>query len=146
MKRNLVLAAVLLGIFLLVLPSQSAAIFVKADGDDSLNGLSWENAKKTVQAGINAAVSGDQVWVKSGIYIGCITHKSGVGLYGGFLGTDGETVATRNYKTNITVLDGNQAGNVITVPQYASSSTIIDGFTIRNGVEVSSVLGKYSSI
>ncbi|MCX6376182.1 MAG: chitobiase/beta-hexosaminidase C-terminal domain-containing protein, partial [Armatimonadetes bacterium] len=39
----------------------------------------------------------------------------------------------RNWTTNVTILDGNQAGSVVTSPPGATASTVIDGFTVRNG-------------
>ena len=103
-----------------------------ATGDDSENGFTWVAAKQTVQAGINAASANDQVWVTEDTYVEQITLKSGVALYGGFAG-DETLLEERDWQTNATILDGNQNGSVITIPAGATSSTRIDGFTIRNG-------------
>jgi len=85
-----------------------------------------------MQAGINAASSGWDVWVAQGTYVERITHKSGAGLYGGFAGT--ETVREqRNWAGNKSIIDGNQQGTVVTIPSGATASTIVDGFTIQNG-------------
>ncbi len=109
-----------------------AIIHVRTDGDDSLDGLSWAAAKKTVQAGIDTASAGDEVWVVQGAYVGCIVLKDRVGLYGGFAG-DEEARQARDSGSNPAVLDGNWAGTVVTVLAGTTTSTIIDGFTIRNG-------------
>ena len=125
-----VLAACLLGVAQL----EAATVHVSTAGNDGNNGQTWATAKKTVQAGLNAAASGDQVWVAAGTYVENITLKSEVGLYGGFAGTGTETdLVQRNWAVNVTVLDGNQAGSVVTAPLGATATTRIDGFTIRNG-------------
>ena len=127
---------VLSSIILLSLLSNStwAAVFHVngATGDDSENGFTWAGAKKTVQAGINAASANDQVWVTEGTYVEQITLKSGVALYAGFAG-DETLLEERDWQTNVTILDGNDNGSVVTIPSGASSSTKIDGFIIRNG-------------
>ena len=102
-------------------------------GNDANNsGLSWATAKVTVQAGLNAAVSGDEVWVAAGAYVERVTLKAGVALYGGFNGDETDRTQ-RNWTANRAILDGNAAGTVATAPTGATSSTRIDGFTIRNG-------------
>ncbi len=85
-------------------------IYVKPDGDDSKNGYTWGQAKKTVQAAINALAKADatakgEVWVAAGTYtpteyLGslttdeehkhplCFAMKNGISVYGGFAGTE----------------------------------------------------------
>ncbi len=130
--RAVLVGAVVAAVVLAAGPLQASTIYVSTAGNDVSDGLSWATAKKTVQAGLNAAASGDQVWVAAGTYYGSITLKAGVGLYGGF--ARGETdLSQRNWTVNVTVLDGNQAGSVVTCPSGATASTRIDGFTITNG-------------
>ena len=113
-------------------PAFSAVIRVRTDGNDLSNGSTWALAKKTIADALSASVSGNEIWVKAGTYTERITLKSGVGVYGGFAGT--ETSRTqRNWKTNVTIIDGNKAGSVVTSPRGATTTTRIDGFTIRNG-------------
>jgi len=110
----------------------AATIHVSAAGNDANDGLTWPTAKRTVQAGLNAAVSGDQVWVAAGTYVENITLTLGVGLYGGFAG--GETdLSQRNWTSNPTILDGNHAESTVTTLRDAGPNTRIDGFVIRNG-------------
>ncbi len=118
----------------------ATVIRVAPTGDDANDGLSWATAKRTVQGGLNAAVSGDEVWVAAGTYVERITLKAGVALYGGFAGSEAG-LAERNWAANVTVLDGNQGGSVVTSPWGATASTRIDGFTIRNGI--GAVSGSY---
>ncbi len=111
-------------------------LFVSPTGNDSQDGSSWTLAKQTVQAGLSAATSGDQVWVAKGIYTENITLTVGVGLYGGFSGSEDPSTydpADRDFETNETVIDGNQSGSVVLSPASATSDTLIDGFTLRNG-------------
>lgn len=50
--------------------SRATTIHVATTGNDANDGLSWENAKLTVQAGVTAAVAGDHplVLVSNGVY------------------------------------------------------------------------------
>lgn len=105
---------------------------VRPTGSDSADGLTWETAKRTVQAAIDAAVAGDEVWVQAGAYVQCIILKEGVKVYGGFAGTETQK-AQRDWTSNETILDGGQLGSVVTAPSGITSVAAIDGFTIRNG-------------
>ena len=74
--------------------------------------------------------------VAAGTYVGCITLKEDVGLYGRFAGTEDPAsfdLATRNLEANETILDGVEAGRVVTAPVGAAQTTRIDGFIITNG-------------
>ncbi len=94
--------------------------------DDSGDGLSWANAKKTLQAALDLAGSGDQIWMKAGTYkptteveesgtrYQTFQMKEGVAIYGGFAG--GEDPATfdladRDFVTNETILSGDLNGD-----------------------------------
>lgn len=96
------------------------------------DGSSWQNAKRTIQAGIGAAEAGYQVWVARGTYNGNIIIDKDIKLYGGFIGTEYQHNA-RDYINNITVINGNNNGSVIKVEPGITASTVIDGFTIQNG-------------
>ena len=102
------------------------------DGSDSNDGSMWELAKQTVTAGIEAVVSGDEIWVAKGIYIEQITPKLDTALYGGFTG--GETCKTQqNWTINITILDENQVGSVVTASQWSYKHHTDRRLIIRNG-------------
>ncbi len=75
----------------------------------------------TIQAAINAANTGDRVLVAPGTYIENINFN-GKGI-----------VVTSSQGPNITVIDGNQAGPVVTFDSDEDNSSSISGFTIRNG-------------
>ncbi|HEY3266232.1 MAG TPA: right-handed parallel beta-helix repeat-containing protein [Armatimonadota bacterium] len=101
-----------------------------ASGDDSKDGTTWAKAKQTIQAGIEAAAGGGEVWVAGGAYHELIVMRTAVALYGGFSGS--ETVRSgRNPATNATVIDGDNSGSVVTVPFSSGAAGVIDGFTIQ---------------
>lgn len=113
--------------------ASGAVIRVAKGGNNAFDGSDWSLAKGTVQAAITAASAGGEVWVAKGVYAENITLKGGVAVYGGFAG--GETARSqRNWGANVTVLDGNASGTVVTCPSGLTSTAAIDGFTIRNGL------------
>ena len=119
-------------------------VYVKPGGTGDQSGKDWNNAKPTIQAGLNATDTyhQTQVWVAKGTYSERITLKSGVALYGGFAGTEAQLSERPTFQraqpdANETVVDGGKAGSVVTIPSDATSATVIDGFTIRNGTGTS---------
>ncbi len=115
-----------------------SVIYVNCQSASDGPGNDWDHAFQTVTEGLANAVSGGEVWVAEGTYAESIILPSGVGVYGGFAGTE-TARSQRDWNANTTVLDGNQAGTVVTAPSGATQATCIDGFTIRNGS------GTYSS-
>ncbi|MEI6914693.1 MAG: hypothetical protein WCL39_06125, partial [Armatimonadota bacterium] len=114
--------------------ASSAIIRVKWDSPNNGPGNDWSHAYHTVTAGIAASVSGDEIWVagdNAHPYLERITLRSGAGMCGGFAGT--ETIrAERNWKTNVTILDAS-GGDVVRAESDAATTTVLDGFTVRNG-------------
>ncbi len=130
------LPACLLAVLLLCAPAAVATTFYvdAAQANDSSTGLSWGTAKKTVQAGITAASSGDAVWVKAGTYIETITMKSGVSLYGGFTGSEA-SVDQRNVLVNASILNATTLGTRLhVVTMNGLTNARIDGMTIEGGM------------
>ena len=158
MKKAL---AILILLFLCKLVNGTGTyIFVDAGRpDDSGNGLSWTTAKKTLQAALNIAVSGDNIWVKKGTYYPTSAYdltntsryyhfrmKNNVGIYGGFAGTEPTTfnLANRDLVTNETILSGDigtvgvRTDNCYHVFYHPDglgldSTAILNGFTISYG-------------
>jgi hypothetical protein len=129
-----------------------------AKTDDAGDGLSWANAKKTLQAAITIAGNGDQVWVKAGTHYPTVEvggtgdryktfqMKEGVEIYGGFVGTE-EELGDRNFEANVTVLSGDigtendNSDNCYHIFYHPSglnltSSAVLDGFTITGGMQI----------
>jgi hypothetical protein len=108
-------------------------VYVRTDGDDAHDGLTWATAKKTVNAGVLAAMStGGEVWVSAGTYTGHVLIPAFVYLYGGFAGN--ETIRdSRNVAQNPTVLDGGGISGVVVVKNAGYMVSAMDGFTIQNG-------------
>ncbi len=117
------------------------------------SGANWTDAYNDLQSALAIANAGTEIWVAKGTYYptrctSCTTLDrnisfeipDGVKLFGGFNGT--EAVQTdRNWIANLTVLSGdiNEDGAPIensysVVYSFnVSLSTIVDGFTIRDG-------------
>ncbi|MGI6653008.1 MAG: Ig-like domain-containing protein [Christensenellales bacterium] len=145
-KKAVFLALALL-VVLAALPWQGALAagtryYVKLGGDDSKDGLSWENAKANLKAVMDAAGFGDEIWVAAGTYSpggngGDTFHlKRGVKVYGGFAGNEGSpNERDLGNATNKTTLDG--GGNVYHVVtgglNATPTNTRLDGFTITGG-------------
>ena len=121
--------------------------------DNSGNGYGWGNAKRDIQAGIDAAPSGAEIWVKAGTYLPTVAPDgntsmadprdktfriavSDVKLYGGFNGYETQ-LSQRNIIANPTILSGDLDGPSGTADAYhvlftrgRSAACIVDGFTI----------------
>lgn len=152
-----------LGAYEADLPESGRVFYVKSDGNDTSDGLSWERALRTISAALEKAgqyptVSNrPQVWVAEGTY----THKSGdkvhdqyygykmvegVNVYGGFPSTGNPGEKDRNPKVFETILQAgdidpyqmvtNRAtsfGRVLVQPEDFTKETVWDGFTFKNG-------------
>jgi hypothetical protein len=121
----------------------------------SNDGSSWANAYRGVDgiaAAVTASVSGDEVWVAAGTYkptattsrTVSITLKTGVGIYGGFAGSE-TAREQRDVVANTTTVTGDLLGNDsgalnltdnsyhVFVGSAAAATAVLDGFTIRGG-------------
>ncbi|MVO09840.1 T9SS type A sorting domain-containing protein [Flavobacterium sp. TP390] len=140
-------------------------IYVNANATGNNDGTSWANAYTNLQTAIDNNFYKDDIWVAAGIY----TPTSGgrnstflisdrMNMYGGFNGTE-STLEQRDFRANVTVLNGDVNGNDNsnvnpTEPSRADnlyhiltlkgqiSNAIIDGFTFSganaNGTSVTS--------
>ncbi len=122
--------AVLAALTLLIctVPCSAGTVYVKWDSPGpTFDGTSWDTAFHTVQEGLNASVSGDEVWVARGTYVERITMKAGVVLYGGYSGSG----TARDMGIYLTALEGTGGFPVILCGAGITTTTVIDGFTIR---------------
>jgi hypothetical protein len=137
----------------------SARYYVTSEGAGT--GTSWTDALNDIQSALSMAVSGDEIWVKTGTYFAHASDStvsfsipSGVKLYGGFQGTeasisdrtksdlDGNGTVDPFEYTYASVLSGeiqsdgaaeNNTQHIVTIPSGAVSSTLINGFKIEGG-------------
>ena len=82
----------------------------------------------TIQGAIGAASNGDTVQVAAGTYVENLN----------FLGK--AITVTSDQGPNVTIIDGNQAGSVVTFVSGEGLQSVLNGFTVRNGNAASSVL------
>ena len=99
---------VLFSLALLPYPAYAATIHVPGD-------------QPTIQGGIYSAVAGDLVLVAPGTYL------ENIDFLGKAITVQGEAGA------DVTVIDGDQSGSVVTFSSGETASSVLEGFTIRNG-------------
>jgi len=121
--------------------------YVKPVAIGTGDGSSWENASSNIQAMINASASGNQVWIAAGTYplTATLQMKEGVNVYGGFYGNennvndraksdlDGNGTIEPWEFTHASVLDGQNARQVLNQPDDFTIETIYDGLTFIKG-------------
>lgn len=104
----------------LSLPSWSAVRYVCSSGC----------AYKTIQAAVNAAASGDEIWVVQGTYAENVNvfNKTSVTIKGGY---SDSSFTARNPSLYPTTIDGGKKASTLWV--YNSTGITVDGFIISNG-------------
>lgn len=131
--KNKIILWTIGSIMTIALPSVFAATwYVSPGGNDGNSGATWATAKKTIQAGVNAAFSNETVWVSNGTYsltnMLMVTNKCIVKSLNG---------------TGNTIIDCNGANTSNYSYIYLRHSTL-DGFMITNGVNTASGFTVYS--
>lgn len=120
--------------------SAASVVHVNIMAPPGGNGTSWASAMNSLEGALASTSSGDQVWIARGTYLvpffASFAVKSGVSLYGGFDGTE-STLDQAQPAVHQTTLKGASQGDPASgqpvVVVQGSSSTTIDGFTIRDG-------------
>ena len=104
-------------------PYEKEALYVNLLAEGANNGFSWVNAFTSLQSALDAASTGDTIWVAKGTYNpskeqdGTVDEsrkftfqmKNGIAIYGGFAGTETAFNERVNYGTgeiNETILSG----------------------------------------
>src|SRR4051812_10536783 len=139
------------------LPAHAAGvIYVVPGGAGAQTGADWASAKD-LQAALQSAASGDQIWAKAGVYkpttgsdrSATFQMKSGVKIYGGFVGTETD-LSQRDPATHISTLSGDLLGNDsgaatgnnatrsdnsyhVVSSSGTNATAMLDGFTITAG-------------
>ena len=133
--------------FNLLVPAFAKVIYVDDDATSGGDGVSWATAHKYLQDGLAVAEYGDEIWVAEGTYkpdqgagktagdrASPFVLVNGVGMYGGFLGT--ETTRDPQGDNNQTILSGeiNEDSELwsLNVVRGANldANTTLDGFSL----------------
>ena len=109
----------------------TGAICVSLSGDDANSGLTWAEAKRTIQAGIETAMPAEEVRVAAGQYSENVVLKQGIRVYGGYPVQPGAD-SLRDWRANTAQIDGGMTGSTVTAPQ-GSGGARLDGFTLSSG-------------
>ena len=153
LSASLMRLGLILVVVLTALPEQTVQAapivrYARAGGLTSGSCTSWGTACELYHAMNTVAQSGDQVWVRQGLYLPTTTFdrfatfslRNGVAIYGGFAGNE-TLLSKRDYNNNLTVLSGDigtialntdNSHNVVTA-NSADGTAILDGFTITAG-------------
>ena len=109
--------------------------YVKLDGDDSLDGKSWANAKATIQSAVWGVPAGDTLFIAEGVYNQKFSVQDGMTVMGGYDASTGK----RDIEKYETVIDGTDIGQYVIVKYDAPPTTqiVIDGLTLQNAVHES---------
>jgi hypothetical protein len=115
--------------------------YVKEGGTGA--GMNWDCPTGDLQAAINAAREGEQIWVAGGIYGPSFQGsddrkfvlKEGVKVYGGFAGNE-SSLAARDHglPANKSILQGSSSSYFVMSNEGLTPATVLDGFTIRGNV------------
>ncbi|MDA8141958.1 MAG: Ig-like domain-containing protein [Desulfobacteraceae bacterium] len=107
--------------------------------DGPQDGRSWEGALSTIQAAVDAAADGDEIWVAGRQYdlTGAIAIDRKIELYGGFSGNEAQR-GLSDRKANPTILNAHSPGGSSATRCFlfypGAADTRIDGFIIQNGL------------
>lgn len=110
-------------------------LYLTADGAGDMDGSSWENAfpDSDLQTAINSVETPGQVWMAAGTYTctSAIIMRSGVGIYGGFVGNE-TGMDERDTTGNTTTVTGESVKYLIN-----NSSETLDSTAVMNGIRLS---------
>ncbi len=107
-------------------PSEPDVYYVNASANESGDGASWESAFNSINKALRTIATRGEVWVAQGSYREPVTMEPGVGIYAGFLGTEGQR-EDRDWAANATMLN---PGVPDSSAVLGADDGILDGFII----------------
>ncbi len=136
-------------------------VYVDTDAAGADDGSSWNDAYTSLREALMfVCASVNQVWVAGGTYVPTsglnresrFTVRSGLGLYGGFDGTE-TARSERDHVANLTVLSGEIGGpeatdntaNLVSALD-SDTTTVIDGFTITRSYDGSGLAIQHGTV
>lgn len=158
----------IIGSLFLTLGSTAKVLRVDSGAEGAADGETWADAFVDLQNALEAAQSGDEIWIAAGIYKpsseadqdSSFRLKSGLAIYGGFSGSE-SIRAERNPDplTNLTILSGdlleNDVGDFenrednsrsVVTARDLEGIAALDGLTIARGGTTASSVGSGAGI
>ena len=132
-------AAVAFSALMLAPTAAARVIYVKWDAGGVNDGTSWANAYVYLQDALAASACGDEIWVAAGGYnpgsmpADTFSPRSGVGVYGGFAGTETE----RDQRDP--VLNSTALGKLLDVQPHVVTAINVDSNAVLDGFAISAV-------
>ena len=124
--KNAILQLILMSVFFVSGSATATEWYVDDSVAESGDGTSPARAFEKIQEGINAASDGDTVIVAEGTYIENVNFSGKSITLRGADPLDPAIVAA-------TIIDGNEAGSVVTLSGTETELCVLSGFTLRNG-------------
>lgn len=116
--------------------AQGQRLYVNLNATGSNDGTSWANAYADLQTAIDAAASGDSIFVAQATYLSAsgigFVMKEGVKIFGGFLGA--ETSFSQRNLANKATLQGNGHRVIVNGYNGLTASAVLDGFIITGSI------------
>jgi autotransporter family porin len=140
MRTALVLSLSMVGL------ANAGVLRVDIDANPNGDGSTWSRAFDSLTDALAVAQPGDQIWVAEGKYTpeapagrdATFLIPDGVGVFGGFVGNENSLAGRGDPLDPLVFLDGelgatDNSYHVVTF-DGAGSNTILDGFSIANGI------------
>ena len=155
-NHRITLKPLAFGLWVWLCPSgaANAGVFhVRDDAGGASDGTTWADAFADLQDALGAAAPGDEIWVAAGLYrpdrgsgdrTATFQLLSGVGLYGGFAGSETDR-DLRDPAANETLLSGDldrdddsggdngENSYHVVMGSGTNATAVLDGFTITAG-------------
>ena len=125
--KSILLKAATLSVSFALTSAAAATWYVDDSVATSGDGRSCETAFKKIQEGIDAASDGDMVIVAEGTYVENIQFNGK-----NIVLTSTDPVSPQ--VVDATIIDGNEAGSVVTLAGTEDETCVLSGFTIKDGM------------